>query len=133
MSNNLPLSFHWKNQTTIKQFRTGVSLHSHTMHSKERLDFIPRMAASLPLLQGEINRLSKRFEAFHGHPIDFNRGWWTPPLDPLAAVRLESSQIASLGLSPLVSLTDHDNLVYNHNVKRLTTYGSIIITGVDTQ
>ncbi len=110
LSNNLPLSFHWKDQTTVKQFRTGVSLHSHTMHSKERLDFIPRMAASLPLLQGEINRLSRRFESFHGHPIDFNRGWWTPPLDPLSAVRLESSQITSLGLAPLVSLTDHDNL-----------------------
>jgi hypothetical protein len=80
------------------------------MHSKERLDFIPRMAASIPALQGEINRLSRRFESFHGHPIDFNRGWWTPPLDPLSAVRLESSQITSLGLAPLVSLTDHDNL-----------------------
>ena len=112
LSNNLPLplSFHWKDQTTVKQFRTGVSLHSHTMHSKERLDFIPRMAASIPALQGEINRLSRRFESFHGHPIDFNRGWWTPPLDPLSAVRLESSQITSLGLAPLVSLTDHDNL-----------------------
>jgi hypothetical protein len=112
LSNNLPLplSFHWKDQTAVKQFRTGVSLHSHTMHSKELLDFIPRMAAQIPVLQVEITRLSRRFEAFHGGPINFNSGWWTPPLDPLSAVGLESSQIINLGLAPLVSLTDHDNL-----------------------
>ena len=112
LSNNLPLplSFHWKDQTTANQFRTGVSLHSHTMHSKELLDFIPRMAAKVPGLTGEIARLSRSFESFHGRPLDFSCGWWTPPLDPISAFRLESSQIASLGLAPLVSLTDHDNL-----------------------
>lgn len=112
LSNNLPLplSFHWKDQTPVKQFRTGVSLHSHTMHSKELLDFIPRMAAKVPALQAEIARLSRRFERFHGRPVDFTNGWWTPPLDPISAVRLESAQITNLGLAPLVSLTDHDNL-----------------------
>lgn len=35
---------------------------------------------------------------------------WTPPLSPAQAVALESGQIHDLGLEPLVSLTDHDNI-----------------------
>ncbi len=35
---------------------------------------------------------------------------WTPPLSPAQAVALESGQIGELGLEPLVSLTDHDNI-----------------------
>jgi len=42
--------------------------------------------------------------------LDLERGWWTPPLAPLDAYNVESSQIQSMGLSPLVSLTDHDNI-----------------------
>jgi hypothetical protein len=43
-------------------------------------------------------------------PVDFNRAWWTPPLTPACAMRLEREQIAGLGLQPIVSLTDHDNI-----------------------
>lgn len=42
-------------------------------------------------------------ESFAGLP-------WTPPLSPAQAVALESGQIHDLGLEPLVSLTDHDNI-----------------------
>jgi hypothetical protein len=35
---------------------------------------------------------------------------WTPPLAPDEAYRLEARQIANLGLQPIVSLTDHDDI-----------------------
>ena len=104
------LHFHWKDASAPKHFRSAVSLHSHTLHSKELLDFIPRFAAKVPALHREVLRLSARFEKFHRAPLDFRKGWWTPPLDPNAALRLESAQIEDLGLHPLVSLTDHDSL-----------------------
>jgi hypothetical protein len=42
--------------------------------------------------------------------VDFARAWWTPPLTPASALRLEREQIAGLGLRPMVSLTDHDDI-----------------------
>lgn len=42
--------------------------------------------------------------------VDFARAWWTPPLTPASALRLEQEQIANLGLRPMVSLTDHDSI-----------------------
>ncbi|MBE7158591.1 MAG: hypothetical protein INR62_09200, partial [Rhodospirillales bacterium] len=43
--------------------------------------------------------------------LDYGRGYWTPPLSPRQAYRLEEKQInRRLGLPALVSLTDHDNL-----------------------
>jgi hypothetical protein len=45
-----------------------------------------------------------------GPAVDFSRAYWTPPLSPAAALRLERGQIEGLGLRPLVSLTDHDDI-----------------------
>lgn len=104
------LHFQWKNSSASKRFRTGVSLHSHTLHSKELLDFIPRFAAKIPALRTEVERLTEQFQRYHGRPLNFRQGWWTPPLAPHSAVQLESEQILDLGLHPLVSLTDHDSL-----------------------
>ena len=42
--------------------------------------------------------------------VDFARAYWTPPLTPASAVRLEREQIGALGLAPIVSLTDHDDI-----------------------
>jgi len=67
-------------------YRTGVSLHSHTSHSRETLEFLPRLAAGLPPLR------------------------WRPPLGPREALAVERGQIEKLGLRALVSITDHDNI-----------------------
>ena len=40
----------------------------------------------------------------------FSRAYWTPPLSPASALRLERGQIEGIGLQPLVSLTDHDDI-----------------------
>lgn len=104
------LHFHWTHPDAPRRFRTAVSLHSHTMHSKEWLDFIPRIARHVPALSSEITRLASQFERSNGCPLDFRKGWWTPPLDTHGALALERSQIEDLGLHALVSLTDHDTL-----------------------
>lgn len=81
-----------------REFRTGVCLHGHTLHSEECLWFLPRYLSRIP----GAARLT--------HHIDFARAFFTPPLAPACAFRLERAQIAGLGLRPLVSLTDHDNI-----------------------
>jgi len=86
----------------VRQFRTGVSLHSHTQHSRESLAFILELSQRLPLLGSLLE---------HATPVDARRVWWTPPCTPYDAWRLESNQIEDkLQLKALVSLTDHDNI-----------------------
>lgn len=93
----------WRQPDAAGQFRTGVSLHGHTLHSEECLSFLPRYLRQVP----GTSRIARRCERAR---VDFARAWWTPPLPPTAAVHLECAQIAALGLQPMVSLTDHDNI-----------------------
>jgi hypothetical protein len=88
-------------------YRTAVSLHSHTNHSKETLQFIPNFAAKYPLLRWALERQCKKSKI----PVDFRRVYWTPPLTARMAYQVESQQIENaLGLASLVSLTDHDSI-----------------------
>ena len=87
-----------------------MSLHSHTLHSVENLSFIPRVAARIPALMSAIDHQRDRFHSHHGHALDLHHAQWTPPLSAQQAYRLEAGQLESLGLAPLVSLSDHDNI-----------------------
>ena len=92
-------------------FRTGVSLHSHTMHSKEYLGRLPSYIAKFPVGGYIAEREIGRLHLYDGRIFDFNRIYWTPPLSPREAYELENRQIEEqLGCSALVSLTDHDNI-----------------------
>lgn len=92
-------------------YRTGVSLHSHTSHSRETLDFIPRIAGRTPLLREAVLLNEWRYRRCHdGEELDYGDCWWTPPLGPREALRVEREQIEHLGMNPLVSITDHDNI-----------------------
>jgi hypothetical protein len=91
-------------------FRTGVSLHSHTLHSREGLDFIYSVAARVPILAAAIRRGERSFAKIHGTRLDFKQGWWTPPLGAHQAWSLEKRQLTNLDLEALVSLTDHDDI-----------------------
>ena len=94
-----------------KYFRTGVSLHSHTMHSRESLGRLPSYIRRLPVISAIAEREVGRFHLYSGRTVDFRRAYWTPPLSPREAHKLEAQQIESeLGLRALVSLTDHDNI-----------------------
>jgi hypothetical protein len=90
----------WRDRAIDPQFKTGVSLHSHTQYSEESLDLLPIYLGHVPLLG----------RALTG-PVDYNRAFWTPPLTPRQAYRLEEKQIQRrFQLPALVSLTDHDNV-----------------------
>ncbi len=89
----------------IRDFRTGVCLHGHTLHSEECLHFLPRYLGYVPGVSRILNRYQRG-----PLPVDFARAWWTPPLTPACALRLESNQIEQFGLQPVVSLSDHDNI-----------------------
>src|SRR5579863_1499917 len=89
----------------LGQFHTGVCLHGHTLHSEECLSFLPRYLRSVP----GIAQMVDRYESPR-YGVDFARAHWTPPLTPASALWLERKQIERLGLRPLVSLTDHDNI-----------------------
>lgn len=100
---NSGVQFLWRNPGLASGFRSGVCLHGHTLHSEECLSFLPRY---LHLVPG----ISQAVRGYQRAGVDFARAWWTPPLTPASALAVERDQIAGLGLAPIVSLTDHDNL-----------------------
>ncbi len=103
------VNFAWENPPVLRDFRTGVSLHGHTMHSQECLSFLPRYLHRIP----GVSRVTRGYQQPSpgaGPAVDFSRAYWTPPLSPAAALRLERGQIEGLGLRPFVSLTDHDDV-----------------------
>ena len=103
--------FLWNERNLHAKFRTGVSVHSHTLYSRESLDFIGRATANTPWLSGAIRKQQEKYRALKGCDVNLKRAWWTPPLSPLHAWKLEKSQIENgLDREALVSLTDHDNI-----------------------
>jgi hypothetical protein len=111
---------HQKNKRQFDHCRSGVSLHSHTMHSKEYLGRLPEYIHKFPvggfILEREIGRVH-----LHEHrTFDFRKIYWTPPLSPREADELERGQIEKIGLAPLVSLTDHDNIEAGKQLRLLT-------------
>jgi hypothetical protein len=101
------LRFEWRTGSAIRPFASCVSLHSHTHCSRESLSFLCRFAARGGILGSAARRGWARF-AERGDPA---RCWWTPPLVPRSAWDLERGQIESgLGLSAMVSLSDHDSI-----------------------
>ena len=62
--------------------RTGVSLHCHTMHSKEMLDFIPFYAEKLPIISHFYLKEKTAFKQREGRAIDFSTAYWQPPMTP---------------------------------------------------
>ena len=100
-----------KEPQILRQSGTAVSLHGHTLHSRECLGFIPRLSARIPPLDRSIYRLRQKYRACHGADLDLSRAWWTPPISARDAWRLETHQIQeTLQMHSLVSLTDHDNI-----------------------
>lgn len=100
-----------------KKRRTGVSLHCHTEQSKEMLDFIPHYADRLPIINFFWRRERKNYLKREGKGIDFSTAYWSPPLTPEMVYGIEKEQIEQAGLAPLVSLTDHDSIKANLEVK----------------
>lgn len=99
-----------RDRDDVLPYRSGVSLHGHTRHSREGLGFIQKF-----LKQGSLSRRwydSKQEECRRktGIALDLERAYWTPPLCERQAHDVETRQIEDLGLRPMVSLTDHDRI-----------------------
>jgi hypothetical protein len=104
------ISYLWRDKDAPKGFRTGISLHSHTNQSRETLDFLANFGNQFPVMRPLLSRMERRAEQLHGIRIDYAASYWTPPMTPKLAFDLETRQIEKLGLSPMVSITDHDNI-----------------------
>lgn len=104
------ISYLWKDAQAAAEYTTGVSLHSHTNQSKETLDFLANLGAQYRLLRPVLREAERRSRERHNTPVNYAAAYWTPPLTPRLAFDLESKQIHKLGLMPLVSITDHDNI-----------------------
>lgn len=89
---------------------TGVSLHCHTEHSKEMLDFLPHYADRLPIISYFWQKEREKYKEKEGRGIDFSTAYWSPPLSGQSVYDIEREQINSAGLEAIVSVTDHDSI-----------------------
>lgn len=112
MTPSSQLHFAWHDAPgLLRRFQTGVSLHSHTMHSQESLDFLPAIARKVPVVRQAVDYEERQYEKRHGRRPAYDTAYWTPPASEREAFQLERKQISeTLGLAPLVSLSDHDSL-----------------------
>src|SRR5580658_3440467 len=60
------IHFTWQSNGFGQRFRTGVSLHSHTMHSREMLDFVPRILKGIPVLRQALEAEERRYTRRYG-------------------------------------------------------------------
>jgi hypothetical protein len=102
--------FEWHRDWRDAGARAGFSLHSHTCFSREPLDFIPRCVEACPWIEPFLRRYEARYRRACGRSLDYAGAWWTPPLGPREALRVEREQIGGLGLRAEVSITDHDSI-----------------------
>jgi len=96
--------------------KTGVSLHCHTEHSKEMLDFVPHYAEKLPVIAFFWKRERKRYIEREGHSPNFSTAFWSPPMNSGDVYNIEKNQINEAGLEAIVSITDHDSIDANLQV-----------------
>jgi hypothetical protein len=95
----------------IRKFNFGISLHGHTIHSREYLGFIARFVEGTPILSAFTRTLLRRYRERHGKKLDFSRAYWTVSISPHQAYAIENDQIENvLDLASMVSLTDHDDI-----------------------
>ncbi|MEO6587776.1 MAG: hypothetical protein ABIP06_00480 [Pyrinomonadaceae bacterium] len=100
--------------------QTGVSLHCHTEHSKEMMDFIPVYTERIPVISALWLREKKKYEEREQKKVDFSNSFWSPPLPAMDVYLTEKQQMNDSGLNEIISITDHDcidgNLKVNEKI-----------------
>jgi len=112
------LYFLWKDREAPRRHPAAVSLHGHTHHSWENLRFLNSFQLPFPLIPAVLRVAGWQHRRATGRDMALARVLWTPPLAPDEAYRLEARQIARMGLQPIVSLTDHDDLEAGLDLRR---------------
>ncbi len=93
------------------------------MYSEESLDMVPRYTGHIPFLGAAIRRQEAEYHQKTNQPFDFSHAFWTPPLAPRQAFRLEEKQIQrKFHLPALVSLSDHDDIRAGTNLHLLERF-----------
>lgn len=105
-----------KAEDLSQKAKTGVSLHCHTEHSKEMLDFVPFYAEKLPIISYFWKKERDKYMEKEGKGIDFSTAYWSPPLTAQEVYNIEKKQINDAGLQALASITDHDSIDANLKV-----------------
>lgn len=100
--------------------KTGVSLHCHTEHSREMLNFVPHYAAQIPVISYFWAKEREKYQKREGKEPDFSTGYWSPPLTAPEVYKLEKEQINQTGLEAIASLTDHDSIDANLEIGETT-------------
>lgn len=98
--------------------KTGVSLHCHTEHSREMMDFIPVYAEKIPIVSYFWKRERERYKRRFNKTIDFSTAFWSPPFPSKEVYSIEKDQINNSGLEAIISLTDHDCIDGNVNLNK---------------
>jgi hypothetical protein len=123
------LSCFWKEPAIVREYRSAVSMHGHTNHSKECLYFIGEYVSKKPLLKAALETQTRQAQTKSSITVDFWNAHWTPPLTPIAAYELERDQIERvLGLVPMISLTDHDTIEAPQHLRLLPASREIPIS-----
>ncbi len=104
------ISYQWLDSEAARPYHAGVSLHSHTSHSLETLSFIHAMCSGVPFASRILQHYDRSNQRNLGIKFDFEAAYWRPPLVPRMAFELEFNQIRAIGLDPMVSITDHDDI-----------------------
>jgi hypothetical protein len=119
----------WKDRSICPEFRAGVSLHSHTMYSEESLGIIPHYTQKIPFLGRAVQRELQRYQQSKSEPLDLAAAFWTPPLSPKQAFRLEHSQLQNtFQLPSFVSLTDHDDIRAGAQLQVLNEFRNVPVS-----
>jgi hypothetical protein len=91
--------------------RAAVSLHGHSECSRETLEFIPRIARQIPVVDRYFERSLTQYQTENGRPLNFAEWYWRPPVTPAGMIDSERTQLEQrLDLPGMVSLTDHDTV-----------------------
>ncbi len=69
--------------------KTGISLHCHTQHSKEMLDFVPVYAEKLPIIAYFWKKERQGFFEREGKYPDFSTAFWSPPMSAASVYDIE--------------------------------------------
>ncbi|MEQ1922823.1 MAG: hypothetical protein ABL952_09980 [Pyrinomonadaceae bacterium] len=128
MKNMRNIRFLDKGEALAESATTGVSLHCHTLHSKEILDFVPYYAERIPVVSWLWEREKRRSIHETGRPPEFDSGYWTPPLTSQQVFDMESASVRSMGLDGIVSITDHDSIEAGFELSKTTDEGKAPIS-----
>ena len=109
-----------KAEDLSQKAKTGVSLHCHTEHSKEMLDFVPVYAEKIPIVSYFWKKERESYVEREGKTPDFSTAYWSPPMTAQEVYNIEKKQINEAGLEAIASLSDHDSIDANLQINEHT-------------